>query len=408
MSSLYGRDLFGGPGRRSGMTRLALIAPLFLLTLFAPAAYADGCLPASCGTSSSTVPGSRYLALRTDGQTGPLVLYDVVAGRRHASLPNGFAAANGRAFVSARTLGPTATRVTRYALPSARAVAMRILPGRQWLAAVSPTANRLLFQTPAPNGFTRYTVVDGMRTTRVVSLRGSYQVETLSPDGQRVFLVHWGTNGRYDLRRFDLRRNKLTATPTRSSEDGELEKMQGTATVGIPSRNGNWLLTLYVKGSGSAFIHALDLRAGVGHCIDLEVPTGDFNTIGTSVLTLSPDQRTLYVAMPLAGRIFSIDLGELEVTRTARFAGIPVLSYPFGVNPSAAVTPNGRMLYVAAGTRLWALDTAAQKLRSRAIGAGKNQWATATGVSPDGRRVVVLRFDKKRVVHDAATLERIR
>ncbi len=390
------------------MNRLALIAPLFLLPLFAPAAHADGCLPSSCGTSSSAVPGSRYLTLRTDGQTGPLVLYDVVAARRHVSLPKGFASADGRVFVSARTLGPSATRVTRYALPSGRAVATRNLPGRQWLAAISPTGRRLLLQTVAAKGFTRFAVVDGLRVTRLISLRGNYQVETLSPDGQRVFLVHWGDSGRYDLRRFDLRTNKLTATPTRSSESGEVEKMQGIATVGIPSRDGDWLLTLYVKGEGSAFVHALDLRAGVGHCIDLEVPTGDFNTVGTSVLTLSPDQRTLYLAMPLAGRIFAIDLRKLEVIRTARFTALAASNYGFGINPSAAVTPNGRMLYVAAGTRLWALDTAAWQLRGpRAIGTGQTQYATATGVSPDGRRVVVLRLDRKLVVRDAATLGRI-
>jgi hypothetical protein len=32
----------------------------------------------------------------------------------------------------------------------------------------------------------------------------------------------------------------------------------------------------------------------------------------------------------------------------------------------------------------------------------------ATGVSPDGRRVVVLRSDRKLVARDAATLRRIR
>lgn len=391
------------------MNRLALIAPLFLLTLFAPAAHADGCLPASCGTSSSAVPGSRYLALRTEGPTGPLVLYDVVAGRRHVSLPRGLASADGRTFVSTRTLGPEATRLTRHALPSGRVVATKLLPGRQWLAAISPTGSRLLLQAIAPRSFTRFAVVDGTRMTRLVSLRGNYQVETLSPDGQRIFLVHWRDNGRYDLRRFDLRTNSLSTTPTRSSESGAVEKMQGVAWAGIPSRNGDWLLTLYVKGQGSAFIHALDLRAGVGHCVDLDLPRyTDVNEIGTAALTLSPDQRTLYIGMPLAGRIFSLDLRKLEVTSAVRFQGITVSGFTVGLNPSAAVTPNGRMLYVAAGTSLWGLDTAASTLRGpRAIGAGERQYATATGVTPDGRRVVVLRADRKLVVRDAATLGRI-
>jgi hypothetical protein len=383
------------------MTRLALIAPLFLLTLFAPAAQADGCPPSTCGTSGSAEPGSRYLTLRTNGQAGPLVLYDVVARRQHVSLPRGLASADGRTFVSARTLDKKATLLTRYALPSGRVIATLRLPGVQWLSAISPNGRRVLMQYRAPKGFTRYAVLDGMRMTRAISLRGNYEVETLSPDGQRVFLVHWRNNGVYDLRRFDLRTNKLSATPTRSSENGELEKMQGTAWVGVPSRNGKWLLTLYVKNDGSAFIHALDLRSGVGHCIDLEGVIGDLNTVGTSALALSPSQRTLYVAMPLVGRIFALDLRKLEVTRTLRFAPLSPLSYGFGINPSAALTPNGRMLYLAAGEKLWGLDTAAWRLRSsRSIGAQ----ATATGVTPDGRRVVVLRTDGKLVVRDAATL----
>jgi len=40
--------------------------------------------------------------------------------------------------------------------------------------------------------------------------------------------------------------------------------------------------------------------------------------------------------------------------------------------------------------------------RARAVGAGEKQYAVATAVSPDGRRVVVLRSDRKFVARDAA------
>jgi hypothetical protein len=388
------------------MKRLALIATLFVVAPLVPAAGAGGGACSTC-TTASAVPGSRYVTLRIEGQSGPLALYDVVAGRRHVALPSGLVSADGRTFVAARKLGSGATRLTRYALPSGRVVATRQLPGRQSLAAISPDGRRVLLQFVAPRGSTRYAVVDAMRMTRAVSLRGSYEVETLSPEGQRLFLVHWGDGGRYDLQTYDLRTNRLTTTPTRSSETGAVEKMQGVASIGVASRDGNWLHTLYVKGQGSAFIHALDLRAGVGHCIDLELPAVDPTAIGAAVLTLSPDERTLYIAMPLAGRVFSLDVARLEVTHTLRFRR-PALS-TLGINPSAAVTANGRMLYVAAGTSLWALDTAAWRLTGpRAVGAGEKQQAIATGVSPDGRRVVVLRSDRKLVARDAATLRRIR
>jgi hypothetical protein len=332
----------------------------------------------------------------------------MATGRRHVSFPSGLRSADGRTFVSARKLASGATRVTRYALPSGRVVASTQLPGRQSLVAVSPNGRRLLLQYVAAGASTRYTVVDGLRMSRAVSLSGKYEVEALSPDGQRLFLVHW-QNGRYDLRNFDLRTNRLATTPTRSSETGAVEKMQGVPTVGLASFDGAWLHTLYVKGDGLAFVHALDLRAGVGHCIDLEVSAFDSTTIGTSSLTLSPDERTLYIAMPLAGRVFAVDVDGLDVDRTLRFRRPALSRFAFGVNPSAAVTPNGRMLYVAAGTSLWGLDTAAWRLTGpRAVGVGEKQYAMATGVSPDGRRVVVLRADRRLVARDAATLRRIR
>lgn len=389
------RDPFRAVRRSSRMNKLALIATLFLVPLVAPAAQAGG------------GGGPGYLTLRTDGQDGPLALYDMVTGRRHVSLPSGLRSADGRTFVSAQKVRSGATRVTRYALPSGRAVATRQLPGRQSLVAVAADGRRLLLQVAAPRGWTRYAVLDGMRMTRPVSLRGNYEVETLSPDGQRVFLVHW-VNGRYDLRNYDLSTNRLATTPTRSSETGAVEKMQGVPTVGLAAFDGAWLHTLYVKGDGLAFVHALDLRAGVGHCIDLEVSAFDSTTIGASSLTLSPDERTLYIAMPLAGRVFAVDVGRLEVTQTLRFRRPGLSRFAFGVTPSSAVTPNGRMLYVAAGTSLWGLDTAAWRLTGqRAVGAGEKQYAMATGVSPDGRRVVVLRADRKLVALDAATLRRI-
>jgi hypothetical protein len=369
------------------MKKLALIATLVLL----PAGPAGG---------GGAGPG--YLTVRSGGPTGPLALYDLGTGRRVLSLPLGLRSADGSTFVSARARA-SGTVVKRYSLPDGRVVGTRRLPRSLPLVAVSPNGRRLLLQAVAPAGWTRYVVVDGLRITRTISLPGRYEVETLSPDGQRLFLVHW-TNSRYDLRNYDLRTNRLVTTPTRSSETGAVEKMQGVATVGIASVDGGWLHTLYVKGDGRAFVHALDLRGGVGHCIDLAVSEFDSFTIGQASLQLSPDQRTLYVALPRAGRIFSIDVGSLEVARTTRFRR----SSAFDAAPSSATTPNGRMLYVAAGTSLWAFDTAARRVTGRkAIGAGEKQYALATGVTTDGRRVAVLRADRKLVLRDAATLARL-
>ena len=77
----------------------------------------------------------------------------------------------------------------------------------------------------------------------------------------------------------------------------------------VATRDGRWQLTLYLKSDRHTFIHALDLRSGVAHCIDLPL-LGDLTTAGA--LALSPDQTTLYVAGGYMGSVATVDLSTLE------------------------------------------------------------------------------------------------
>jgi hypothetical protein len=229
-------------------------------------------------------------------------------------------------------------------------------------------------------------------------LRGNYEVEALSPDGHRVFLVHWRRKG-YDLQQLDLASHRLSATRL----DDPDEKMTGTAVTAVATRDGRWLLTLYATGTGS-FVHALDLRSGLGHCIDLPLP-GDLFTLGSTALSLSPRQTRLYLASPYLGRLITVDLDELEVSRVVRFRGLSTNEVDMSIGPSAAVTPNGRMLAFSGGTSLWLYDTAYGLVR-RAIPVGST--VKGLGFRPDGRAVVALRTSSTAVSFDAATGERLR
>ena len=104
-------------------------------------------------------------------------------------------------------------------------------------------------------------------------------------------------------------------------------------------------------------VHALDLRTGLAHCIDLPL-RGDLATVGATALTLSPDERRLYLASPVAGTVTTVDLDRLEVSSTARFRSVPADRYLYGIGPSGAISPNGRMLAFVTAHRLWLMDTA--------------------------------------------------
>jgi len=371
---------------------MLLLLPLVLIP--APStALADGCPPSMCGTTSAAMPGSRTLFVRPWGQQGPLRAFDLVSGARRYSFPPGMLSANGRAFVASARAKSRRTTVVRYDAQTGRLRSGRSLPGRWRVAGLSANGDRVALMEYRK----RATVLEVAGSRSV--LRGNYEVEALSPDGRRVFLVHWRRSGAYDLQQLDLASNRLS--PTRLDDPDE--KMTGTATSAVATRDGRWLLTLYSTGNGS-FVHALDLRSGLGHCIDLPL-AGDLFAVGSTALTLSPQQDRLYLASPYLGRVMTVDLDRLEVSRDVRFRGLSTDPADVSIGPSGAVTANGRMLAFSGGTSLWLYDTAYGIVR-RPIRVGST--TKGLGFRPDGRAVVAIRRSSTAVSFDAATGARLR
>jgi len=369
------------------------LLPFLVLAVipFPATALADGCPPASCGIASTAPPGSSIVFVRTGGQQGPLQAYDVSSGARRFSLPAGVLSADGSTFVSSAAPQLTRTTLVRYDARTGKIVRGWSLRGR-WNAVAITASGR-------HHALVRY----GRRevSLRVAGRRAvlpaSFNVEGLSPDGRKVFLVHWKRSG-YDLQQLDLVTHRLTATRL----DDPDEKMTGTAVNAVATRDGHWLLTLYSKPDGHSFIHALDLRTGLAHCIDLTL-TGDFFALGSTALTLSPDQATLYLANPYLGRVMTIDLGKLEVTRVVRLSGLSVDNVNALIGPSAALTPNGRMLAFTGQRTVWLYDTAYGIVRQ---GTQVKTSITGVGFRPSGRQLLVLQRHGPPAFLDAATGER--
>ena len=331
------------------------------------------------------------MLVRPNGQFGPLQAYDVRTGERHFALPAGVLSADGRTFVAAAAPKANRTTVARYDARSGKLLRGWPLPDRWSAAALSADGRHSVLAHYWRSGIALRT---GRSTT---ALRGTFDVEALSPNGRKVFLVHWKRNG-YDLQQLDLATNKLA--PTRLDEPDE--KMTGQATTAVATRDGHWLLTLYSKPDMHSFIHALDLRTGIAHCIDLPL-IGDIFTIGSTALTLSPNEGTLYVASPYIGRVATIDLPTLEVTRVRRFRGPSAYEVNMLIGPSAAVTPNGRMLAFSAGKLVWLYDAAFGVVRKAT---SVQSAVSGLGFDPDGRRLLVLQRRGAPIFLDAATGDR--
>ena len=374
------------------MRRLLLL--LFLVAIPSPtAALADGCPPSQCGITSVAPPGSRITIVRHRGQQGPAEGYDLVTGARRFALPHGVLAADGRIFVSAGPNRATKrTTIRRYDTRSGRVRSRAAVAGKWDIVAVSANARDAALMKYGKRG-----VVVGVADTAVHfrrALSGNWEVEALSPDGSRLFLIHWNRSGGYTLENIDTRSGRLR--PTRLDEVGE--KMRGFAQGAVATRDGHWLLTLYLKNGGSTFLHALDLRTGLAHCIDLPLRGAAF-AVGSTALTLSPDEHKLYLASPFLGHVTTIDLTALRVSRDVRFAPLQPAQVSL-VGPSASVTSNGRMLAFNGADSAWLYDTAFGVVRKPV----RTTWEiTGIGFRPDGRRLMTLGVGKQIRTFDAAT-----
>jgi DNA-binding beta-propeller fold protein YncE len=373
------------------MRRLALVAALALVPSLA--AHADGCPPSTCGIVGSSLPGSRLLFLRPNGQAGPLVAYDLATRTKRFTLPPGMLAANGRAFVALRR-----SALVRYDASTGRRQHRWGLPHHGLAPAAVSSSGRWVVLARFGHS-TTVAVVDSLRGGIVgsVELRGYEQPESMSTDGHVVYLAHYGSTGGYTLEHYDFRTRRLARTKLADPD----EKMTGAAWNAVGTRDGHWLLTLYVTPKSTAFVHALDLRRGVAHCIDLPIAGSDFGSLGDYALALSPGGRRLYLANGAIGNLYVVDLSRLHVVRTVEFPAHPE-DLSGGAGPNAAVSPRGRMLYFSGGGRfVWSYDTAYGRIRGPRAAAKVNYGVptsvAALGVTPDGRAVVAVRTDHRLV-----------
>jgi hypothetical protein len=361
------------------MTRLLPLALLSLMLLPARAT-ADGCPPEQCGVGALAYPGSSTILLRP---MGAVAGYDVKTGRRRfATTSPSLVAADGRSYVTATN--PTRrTRIARHDAVTGRLELVRTLPTVLELTAVSADGRRVALAEPVTSSHRNMTrlVVASLATgaLRKATLRGRFQAEAVSNDGRRLFLIEYLRSG-YRVRLYDVARGRLV--PGELRPRNEDEAMTGFPAYAIGSRDGHWLLTLYVKPrEREAFVHALDLRRAVAYCVDLP-GHAVFGKLETYALALGLDGRTLHAANSALGLATDIDLATLEVAPAVHFGTSRIVDN--FVN--SAVSPRGDLVYFGGLHGLWAYD-----LRSRHVrGPYRLGLVGGFGFTPDGRRLTVV------------------
>ena len=112
--------------------------------------------------------------------------------------------------------------------------------------------------------------VPGFETQQVVTLRGSWSYDAISPNARTLYLIQSlaARNGsRYLVRAYDLRSRRLVRRVI--ADRRETGPMTGSPVARATTRDGRWAYTLYTRGNGTAFVHALDTVHLAAVCVDL-------------------------------------------------------------------------------------------------------------------------------------------
>lgn len=173
---------------------------------------------------------------------------------------------------------------------------------------------RTLVLASWPAAATRFAILDtrGLHLRHVVTLRGSYSYDALSPDGSRLYLIEYeqgATAVRYRVRAYDVRARRLRPGAV---VDRRLwgPYMRGRPVSRATSADGSWVYTLYAKDDGTGFVHALDAAHGRAYCVNLP-----WWLLGDALgyVKLSLDGRTLVLAQHGFGRVATVDTRSLAV-----------------------------------------------------------------------------------------------
>jgi hypothetical protein len=184
---------------------------------------------------------------------------------------------------------------------------------------------RTLVLTTLSRSFSRFPVLDArtLALRRVVTLRGSYAFDALSPDGSTMYVIQYTSTidyTQYRVRAVDLHSGHVLPGAIVDKREPD-EKMQGAPMSRVATRDGGWAYTLYSRQAQTAFVHALDTRHRAAVCIDLP-----FRVDISSRVRISLVGTQLVVRQTAIGTLAVIDTRTYRVTpvRKAVAPGTPI------------------------------------------------------------------------------------
>jgi hypothetical protein len=221
-------------------------------------------------------------------------------------------------------------------------------------------------------------------------LGGDFQFDAVSNDGQRIYLIEYQSSSSYRVRLFNVSGGRLDPGIIVDKSDGNAA-MAGLRLSGVPSPDGQWLYSVYIREHLGAFIHALNLEGSIAICLDL--PGAGYASSESGFhwsLAMSSDGKHLYAANGVMGVVAAFDIsggfpgltkvGHLATPAPSASLIQNVQAKGFGSN-GTVLSPDGRALVTIATNGVEWIDTATYRTTATRLSDWR-VWSVA--LSPDG------------------------
>lgn len=229
-----------------------------------------------------------------------------------------------------------------------------------------------------------------------IDMKGYFTFDAISNDGGRLYLIEYLYANNYRVRIYDVGAS-LDPQIVVDKTDPK-DSMTGVRLSGIPSRDGGYLYSIYVRQTDAPFIHALTLDGSpIAFCIDLPGSGYQSSDNGFNwAIAMTRDGTRLYATNAALGVVSEVDLGSsLSVARTVHIdsggsvAGLVAQDVSAKeLSPSSAlVAPDGKTLVAAAGSGIVWIDTGSLRANGRSL---TNWTVWSLALSLDGKVLYAL------------------
>lgn len=229
-------------------------------------------------------------------------------------------------YTATRAQGATTVKAVR---ANGDVVASKTFPGLFGIPAVTSTGvagglspdERLLMLGEPPDfenlrARSRFLILSArtLALRGTIVLRGEFGFDALSPRGRTLYLVQHASSAdltSYVVRAYDVIRRSLLRKAIVDKREAD-ETMRGYPVARASSASGSWVYTLYHRGDGKPFVHALNTVKRTAFCIDLPWE-GSTDGVWNTSLALSADGRRLLVRAAGGAVVATVDTKTFRV-----------------------------------------------------------------------------------------------